>query len=331
MTHVPGQFVHRADPSDIIPTGWTRRAENRFSVSARWPAGHPFFSPVAGGHRHDPLLVAETVRQATMLVVHAELGVPVEDHFVMWDLHYTVDPDALAVDGLPHEVTADVTITALGKGRGANLRTDVVLTRGGRPLGIGGGTLHRSSALAYRRIRGAQLAVLGRPVPLIRGVAPGLVGRRRPCDVVLGPGPGPGPDPGQWRLRIDTGHSTLFRRPNDHVPGMVLLEAARQAAVITVGGGEPFVPTGMAIAFQRYAELDVPCWIEAESAPRAQVGTGTGMGTGAGTASAEGPRAMTSVRISGRQNGEYVFLCTLTGPAAGTRAAGAVLADRVAS
>ncbi|MEU5218121.1 ScbA/BarX family gamma-butyrolactone biosynthesis protein [Streptomyces sp. NPDC020807] len=320
MTHVPGPFVHREDPSDIIPTGWTRLEENRFSVSARWPAAHPFFSPVDDGLRHDPMLVAETVRQATMLLVHAELGVPTEDHFVMWDLHYTADPDALAVDGLPREVAAEVTLTALGRGRGANLRTDVVLTRGGRPLGVGGGTLHRTSDPAYRRIRGAQLAALGRPVPLIRGVAPRLVGRRRPRDVVLGPGA----RAGQWRLRIDTGHSTLFRRPNDHVPGMVLLEAARQAAVATVGG-EPFVPTGMAIAFQRYAELDVPCWIEAEIAPDARIGTGKG------TAPAEGHRSETSVRISGRQDGHPVFLCTLTGHAAEARPAGLGLAERVAS
>ncbi|CAM5549252.1 ScbA protein [Streptomyces tanashiensis] len=75
-TYVPGEFVHRADPADIIPTGWTQLAENRFSVSARWPAAHPFFSPVAGD-RHDPVLVAETIRQTTMLVAHAEFGVPV--------------------------------------------------------------------------------------------------------------------------------------------------------------------------------------------------------------------------------------------------------------
>ncbi|MFE5914215.1 ScbA/BarX family gamma-butyrolactone biosynthesis protein [Streptomyces wedmorensis] len=291
-TRVPGEFVHRADPADIIPTGWTQLRADRYSVSAHWPAAHPFFSPVAGD-RHDPVLVAETIRQATMLVAHAELGVPVEDQFVMWGLHYTADPDELAVDGLSSDIHLDLVCTELGTrgGRLGNLRTTVVLTRDGRHLATGGALARATSLQAYRRIRGERMAALGRPVPLIPGVEPHLVGREHDKDVVLAPGI----RPGQWRLRVNTGHPTLFRRPNDHIPGMLLLEAARQAAAATLGAGA-YLPAGMDVSFARYAELDSPCWIEAETVPTADPSVDT-------------------VRVEGRQDDRSVFVATLTSAA----------------
>ncbi|MFI0990724.1 ScbA/BarX family gamma-butyrolactone biosynthesis protein [Streptomyces exfoliatus] len=306
-THVPGEFVHRADPADIIPTGWTQLRENRFSVSARWPAEHPFFSPVAGD-RHDPVLVAETIRQATMLIAHAEFGVPVDDQFVMWGLSYTADPDALTVDGLSSDLTVDVVCSDLssGGGRLRDLRTTVVLTRDDRFLGTGSALARCTSAPAYRRIRGARMAALGRPVPLIPGVAPHLVGRELTKDVVLGPGT----RPGQWQLRVNTAHPTLFRRPNDHVPGMVLLEAARQAATLTVGAGA-FLPTVMDVSFSRYAELDSPCWIETEIVSGVDPST-------------------TSVRVIGHQDGHRLFHCMLTSPCRELAVAGAGLDTRLA-
>ncbi|MFF4172551.1 ScbA/BarX family gamma-butyrolactone biosynthesis protein [Streptomyces sp. NPDC001744] len=289
-TPVPGEFVHRADPADIIPTGWARPQENRYSVPARWSASHPFFSPVAGG-RHDPVLVAETIRQATMLVAHTELAVPVDDQFVMWELWYAADPDALVLDGASSDIAADITFPELDRrgGRVRGLRTDVVLTRDGRPFATGGGTARCTSAPAYRRVRGGRMAALGRPVPLIPGVAPHLVGREDAKDVVLGPGD----RPGRWRLRVNTAHPTLFRRPNDHVPGMLLLEAARQAAML-VTGDTGYLPVTVKLSFSRYAELDSPCWIEPEV-----------------VAAPVGPPA---VRVTGRQDGTPVFLCTLSSP-----------------
>ncbi|WP_405858901.1 ScbA protein [Streptomyces sp. NBC_00090] len=307
-THVPGEFVHRADPADIIPTGWTQLTENRFSVTARWPDRHPFFSRVADD-RHDPILVAETIRQATMLLAHAELGVPVDDQFVMWGLNYAVDPEALAVDGLSSDIDIDVVCSDLSArgGKLRNLRTTIVITRGGRLLGTGGAVSSCTSALAYRRIRGRRMEALGKPVPLIPGVTPHLVGREDSHDVTLGPGT----RPGQWRLRINTGHTTLFRRPNDHVPGMVLLEAARQAATMTVGGGV-FLPATMDVSFSRYAELDSPCWIETEILPTPDT-------------------SVTTVRVEGRQDDRSVFHSTLTSPNHGlTAVAGGRLDSRLA-
>ncbi|QMV06648.1 hypothetical protein GJU35_13800 [Streptomyces lincolnensis] len=94
-------------------------------------------------------------------------------------------------------------------------------------------------------------------------------------------------------MRVDTSHPLLFDRPDDHVPGMVLLEAARQAAAaVTPGDGTPY-PLSMENTFDRYVEFDTPCWIEA-------------------TPVTDG------VRVVGHQDGEQVFssLVRMDGPAA---------------
>ncbi|MFF2777567.1 ScbA/BarX family gamma-butyrolactone biosynthesis protein [Streptomyces sp. NPDC058052] len=306
-TPVPAEFVHRADPADILPTGWTRSAENRFSVTARWPAAHPFFVPRTGD-RHDPLLVAETMRQATMLVCHAEFGVPETDQFVMWDLSYDAVAEELTRDERPAEITVDLLCTDIRtRGRGLReMRTSLVLSRNGRRLASGGGGINCTSAPAYRRMRGARLAALGAPVPLLPALPPHAVGRDREQDVVLAPGDAPG----RWRLRVDTTHTTLFRRANDHVPGMLLLEAARQAAVAATGD-DGLLPVGIDARFHRYAELDEPCWIEAEVL--------TGL-----------DRDAVTVQILAHQGGEAVLDCTLTSPRRVAAAAGFAPALRVA-
>ncbi|MFE5793183.1 ScbA/BarX family gamma-butyrolactone biosynthesis protein [Streptomyces sp. NPDC056503] len=293
-TPVPGEFVHRADPADILPTGWTRVSENRFSVTARWPAAHPYFVPQKGG-RHDPLLVAETMRQATMLVCHAEFGVPVDDQFVMWDLAYSASAEEMTNDGSPAEITVDLLCTDIRRrGRGLReMRTALVLRRDGRRFASGGGGINCTSALAYRRMRGNRLAAPdgGGTVPPSTGLPPRTVGRDREMDVVLAPGDAPN----RWRLRVDTTHPTLFRRANDHVPGMLLLEAARQAAVAATGDSR-LLPVGLDARFHRYAELDEPCWFEAEVL--------TGLG-----------RDAVTVQILAHQGGSAVLDCTLTAPA----------------
>ncbi|MFB7943186.1 ScbA/BarX family gamma-butyrolactone biosynthesis protein, partial [Streptomyces sp. NPDC056049] len=225
-TPVPAQFVHRADPADILPTGWSRNAENRFSVTACWPAVHPFFVPRTGD-LHDPLLVAETMRQATMLVCHAEFGVPEDDQFVMWDLSYDAVAEELTRDERPAEITVDLSCSDIRtRGRGLReMRTSLVLSRDGRRLATGGGGINCTSAPAYRRMRGARLAGVGAPVPLLPAVPPHVVGREREKDVVLAPGDAPG----RWRLRVDTTHPPLEPPATVHRPARLPPPPGRQA------------------------------------------------------------------------------------------------------
>ncbi|MEU1000838.1 ScbA/BarX family gamma-butyrolactone biosynthesis protein [Streptomyces tibetensis] len=285
---VTKELAHRTTETDVFPTRWTRISDHRFRFTAHWPAAHPFFGPVDDRHQ-DPMVVGETLRQASMVLAHAEFGAPADTHFVMWDMAVRVDPAALLLADAAEPVEFDVVCSEVRRrGRGLHsMRTTMEFRRAGRLVARGTGSTGCTSPRAYRRLRADRLDAMDRPVPLLAGIAPPTAGRARAEDVVLAPGD----RPGVWNLRVDTGHPVLFPRPNDHVPGMVLFEAARQAAT-AASGLHPFLPSRMTADFTRYAELHSPCRIETEV-----------LAEGSGEA---------TVRVSGRQDGEPVFTATLT-------------------
>ncbi|GAB2734509.1 ScbA/BarX family gamma-butyrolactone biosynthesis protein [Streptomyces bullii] len=286
ISRVTKELAHRTRESDVFPTHWRRLSDTRFLVTAYWPAVHAFFRPVDDRHQ-DPMVVGETLRQTSMALAHAEFGVPADTHFVMWDMDVTVDPAALLLADAAEPVAVHVVCSEIRRrGRGlSSMRTTMQFRRAGRLVARGTGSTGCTSPAAYRRLRARQLAAVGTPVPLPPGIPPELVGRDRAEDVVLAPDD----RPGVWRLRVDTGHPVLFPRPNDHVPGMVLFEAARQAAT-AASGGAPFLPGRMSVSFSRYTELDTPCLLETEVLDKEEV----------------------TVRVSGVQNGESAFTATLS-------------------
>jgi hypothetical protein len=117
----------------------------------------------------------------------------------------------------------------------------------------------------YRRLRGGRTPDTVTAVPVPAGVPTDAVDRALPTDVVLAPTG----RPDRWQLRVNTAHPVFFDHPLDHVPGMLLMEGARQAALLETSGKR--VPTAYHALFHRYAELDEPLWIEARGTPEAGV------------------------------------------------------------
>lgn len=286
-TRVTTRLAHRTRASDVFPVDWGRLSEDRFRVTAHWPDDHVFFGPVDDRHQ-DPMIVGETLRQASMALAHAEYGAPEDTHFVMWDLEVAMDPSALRRADAAEPVTVDVVCSEIRRrGRGLHsMRTTMEFHRAGRLVARGTGSTGCTSPAAYRRLRAEHLAAQDRPVPLLPPVPPELVGRRSAQDVVLAPAD----RPGTWRLRVNTNHPVLFARPNDHVPGMVLFEAARQAAT-AASGRRPFLPSDMSVAFTNYTELHSPCLLETDVLEKAE--------------------DEVTVRVSGQQDGTTVFTAVL--------------------
>ncbi|MEV7772918.1 ScbA/BarX family gamma-butyrolactone biosynthesis protein [Kitasatospora sp. NPDC086791] len=264
---VSRHLVHRASVSEVFLTGWQSTGPYDFLLGAQWPRLHGFYR-LPGDRYHDPVLMAETVRQAGLLIGHAGFGVPRGHHFVMDDLSY-----ALGAPGLPGlAVTAGPAslMLAVGcedvrmrDGRLVSLRVRAEVTRDGRPIGRGSGQLRVLSPASYDRLRGPgrhTVAPTRPPAP----TAPELVGRAEPADVVLSPTL----RPDTWLLRTDAEHPVLFDHELDHVPGMLVLEAARQAAQ-RLRHPEPVVPVELVTSFDRYIELDRPCFVRAVTEPTA--------------------------------------------------------------
>ncbi|MEU6347760.1 ScbA/BarX family gamma-butyrolactone biosynthesis protein [Streptomyces sp. NPDC047072] len=256
---VPCQFVHRAAVAETFLTGWVKTGTDRFRITAQWPRAHQLHVS-ADRSAYEPLLVAETVRQSGALLAHAAYDAPLGDCFVLQELHVDTRPEHLAVGAVPAAPVLDVTVDEVRRrgGRATGLRYEAVVHLGGERIGGGRIAVTWTNASVYRRLRGGRThtaAALCLP-PLPPALPAAAVGRAQPADVVLAAAD----RPDHWRLRVDTAHPVFFDHPLDHIPGMLMLEAARQAVRVRSGGER--VAVSLRAAFHQYAELDQPVRVE---------------------------------------------------------------------
>jgi hypothetical protein len=290
-TTVPREFVHRRSVAEVLLTDWRADATasaNSFVVTAQWPRCHALFVP-AGGHQ-DPLLMVESIRQTGSLLAHAEYGVPFGHQFLMWDMSFAATASAFEAGSAPTDVELHTVCRDIVR-RGstiAGMRYEVSVRRDGLTVASGSARFSCTSPAAHRRLRHGRPTTTGRVLPA--PVDPAEVGHTNPDHVVLAAATVPGEN--RWELRVDTGHAVFFDHPVDHVPGMVLLEAARQAARSATRQPGALV-LGLESEFTRYAELDVPCWIEARVYNPEAAGN-------------------LRVRVRGTQQGEQVFTAELS-------------------
>lgn len=257
---VPRQLVHRASVAETFLTGMTSIDTDRFTVLAEWPRAHQLHvSPDRS--TYEPLLVAETVRQAGAFLAHTAYAVPLGHQFVLRELRITTRPECLAVAAAPAEPALHITVSDVAHrgGRPAGLRFDADIRLGDERVASAHLAFTWTSAAVYRRLRGGRTATTVSALPVPPGLPPAAVDRALPADVVLAAAG----RPDGWQLRVDTGHAVFFDHPLDHVPGMLLLEAARQA-VRARSGTTHRTATSFHAVFHQYAELDQPLWIEAE-------------------------------------------------------------------
>ncbi|WP_239081271.1 ScbA/BarX family gamma-butyrolactone biosynthesis protein [Streptomyces coelicoflavus] len=288
-TTVPREYVHRASHAEVFLTGGERLDESRFALTGQWPRTHTFFT--SGGTCHDPLQAAETIRQTGLFLAHAGFDVPLDHQFLMWDLHITTHPEQQEIGVRPSELTILVNCLDLvrkGK-RLAEFRMEMEIERAGLPCAAGGGRFTCVSAATYRRLRATTAKQPSNRRHPQRLVPPEVVGRTLPTEVVLATTD----RPGRWLLDPDPRHPILFEHATDHYPGMVLLEAARQAA-IAHSAPLTMEPLSMHAEFHRYAEYEAPVWIEVYALP-------------------EAGSDRTGLRIVGTQRDRDVFTATVHG------------------
>ncbi|MEU9735378.1 ScbA/BarX family gamma-butyrolactone biosynthesis protein [Streptomyces sp. NPDC048002] len=263
---VPRQLVHRAAVAETLLTGWRRLGTDQFTVAAQWPRAHQLHV-TSDRTAYEPLLVTETVRQSGALLAHAEYGVPLGQRFVLQELRVATRPEHLRVGPTPAEPALAVKVFDVRHraGRATAFRYDADVSIEGTQVAEAHIAVSWTSESVYRRLRGGRTADTVTALPPPPGLPPAEVDRTVPADVVLAPQE----RPGRWQLRVDTTHPVFFDHPLDHVPGMLLLEAARQAAHAL--GGAARAPVSFHASFARYAELDRPTWIEAVRGPGEEI------------------------------------------------------------
>jgi hypothetical protein len=265
---VPRALVHRAAMAEVFVTGAVRTGGDEYQVAAQWPRDHALYHPDEAG-RTDPLLFAETVRQALAYLSHRFYDVPMEYSFIAYDMDFTIsDPEALRIGSEPLAVVLETRIERVGHRppRRYGLRAEVVLRIDGKPCARGG---FRTVAVEER----TYLALRSRGAESRTGATPGAPGLRMPGWAV---GRLRGKDcllewavsEADWRLAVDTSHAIFFDHPLDHVPLMVITEGFRQLGHLLANGttaeppgvaaGRPYTLASFAVECGRFAELGEP-------------------------------------------------------------------------
>ncbi|WP_434587175.1 ScbA/BarX family gamma-butyrolactone biosynthesis protein [Streptomyces sp. A5-4] len=265
-TAVPSKYVHKTAHSEVLLTSWHKRSADEYTVTAQWPRTHGFYR--LAHQLYDPMLFAETVRQAIPLLSHVAYDVPFGYHLIWEHFSYGLALENLRSSAGPAELVLHISCTGIERRRAnlAAMTLQLRAERDGRHLGTAEARFTSHSPAVYRRLRGVHSelnSALAMARPPEKAILAHLAGRRLSEDVVLAPG-------GRsncWQLRVDTEHPALFDHPVDHVPGMLILEAARQAAQ-AARTPVPVVVVGMETKFHRYLELDAPCWIQLFPAAR---------------------------------------------------------------
>ncbi|HEX2903255.1 MAG TPA: ScbA/BarX family gamma-butyrolactone biosynthesis protein [Jatrophihabitans sp.] len=231
---VDRRLVHRDALAEVLLTDLVRRGESSFEVAAQWPRSHRVYRPDADG-RHDPMLILETVRQTGLALSHFGFGVDRDQYSIMRDIGFTLTPDCeprteLAATNIAISVEC-VDIRMLS----GSLRTMTVILdfrHGEKRFATGTGTLTWMSPATFRALRERHRTQL--PDGPVTVAVPSPSRWRSAADSLIA-----APDPAfpRRRLLVPLDHPVYFDHPLDHVPGLLLIDAAWQAASQTLPAG----------------------------------------------------------------------------------------------
>jgi hypothetical protein len=269
---VPRELVHRRAIAEVFMTDLRRIGEGRYIAAAQWPRLHDFYH--SGPGAYDTALIAETLRQATILVAHVMEGVALGQVFLMPAIAVralegpTIDP------GTPTEVhlRLDVKVSQRNIRGPAALQVEARFSVGGRPIASGSAGARLVDPVSYARMRlGSGTDQRCRQTTAL---PPDRVGHRVSRNVVIGEACGGL----AWPLHVDLTNPTLFDHPVDHVPGLLMVEGFRQ--VLRVQSGSPGLDfQTFDASFLKIVELDDDALVVLRSVDLADQHGGTAQGT----------------------------------------------------
>lgn len=264
---VPCALAHRRAIGEVFVADTAQAGPDEFLAAIQIPRAHSLWFDRCEDF-HDPLSTVEAVRQAMIVLGHRYLGVTAGTPASLQRIDFTVEDLSAYRDGAnaPLEGVVRVRLTPEANGYASVAESSFkgALTIGGALAMTLRGSAIQFPAEDYRQLRAHHQKV--RPPAdgdqRVERARPTLVGRRDPRNVVVGAGRvdfGPAIGP-VIPLVVDQRHPSFFDHPYDHVPGPLLLEGCRQAAVVAaVDAGvldSPVVAlTACTMAFEGFAEL----------------------------------------------------------------------------
>lgn len=266
---IPREFVHRAALCEVFLTDVAGLGDSEFLCGAQLPRQHAYFSDTAcEPPLFDAVLLMETVRQAAFVGAHKFFSVPTTDKFILPAINLTIEkPEGLLRGGEPGELSIHTMVTSarMRDGQCTGLDYEMRLSLAGQVVASAGTGMRMRSPGAYQRMRaehraGRDLLTEGAvwPVP----VAPARIGRVDPVNTVLGD-VRVLRDEAAATVLVPLSHPSMFDHPQDHIPGMVLVEAGRQLALLAASECCGLSPAKSYLSrwsatFTRFGELEIP-------------------------------------------------------------------------
>jgi hypothetical protein len=272
------ELVHKWSLSEVLLTDYAAVDERRFLAAAQLPVSHGYFNDhVAPAGFVDPLLILEAARQAATCGAHLHGEVPESAVFVLSDCWLELAEPTPAWDpNRPVELVVDTSVTeqAAKAGRPRSFSCAMRLSAPTCQAGTAGMAFSCLEADQYRALRrmrrgGEPPTAFGYPnsgnhaLADSAPVSPRRVHRVNPANVTIC---GLTATPRQANAVLDTRayrNRSMFDHPYDHIPAMVLAEAARQLTLAATGA-DPAQIQALSARFSAFAELDRPTEVTTE-------------------------------------------------------------------
>jgi hypothetical protein len=265
-------LIHREALGEVFLTDVVRVSEIDFAAAAQLPRSHAYY----GDHaqrvaRYDPLLLLEASRQTGLAIAHRFCGVPFDYKFILTRLAIRIEQlSTIVVNSRPGQlmVTARIIDQRTRDGMVTGLELHIELTElatgriGSAHVGLRFRSSHGYHELRSRNRGGAALPSTATYQPSITALPaiPAVVGRKDPRNVIVSQ-PTTVDGVVVADVLLPTAHPSMFDHPQDHIPGMVLIEAARQVAIAGVADRHGFDPSRIQVIattaeFTKFAELE---------------------------------------------------------------------------
>lgn len=262
---VARELVHRSSVAEVLLTDVRMLESGDYEAAASWPRSHPTF-PRDGADLHSPLMLVETLRQLGIYIPLRYFAVPESARSVISDLFFETDPSAE-----PRALSGATGVTCLARasdvrrgpdGTVTGLRLHVGFSAHGVTFAQAGGGARFLDGERYAEVReGRTESTAPHAAPTAEGDRPDprSLGLTSAHDVVIGRDSG-----GLLVAPADPRHPFFFDHATDHVPGMVLLEAARQAVAVE-SRGALLRPVAGRLKAARFIEFSPPARVRCVS------------------------------------------------------------------
>ena len=269
---IPKSCVHRAAVGEVFLTDIRKIHDNKYITAGYLPKSHIYFNDLpyrkSSDRVYDDILLLEICRQTSIYVTHNFFAVPYSAKFVFDDADFTLFDSDIPYKTECSNVIVEVDIIERkfrkSELTGLIFRMDIYVD--GYCCAQKIMNISWMDDRKWHRLR-SQRPLECHDTTSVFAAATHEVGRQLPQNVVVGNADMH--DGGvTTTVIVDQDHPSIFDHPLDHVPGMLLMEAYRQTALLAMRsrlGTQSFdlVISRYNVNFTRFCEFHKPVYCHA--------------------------------------------------------------------